>query len=138
MGQLRHGGGISRYRVGQWGWPGAVNGGGDAPGSSGIWEEERADRWGPLDSKRRERREPAWKPQTKKGNTFPRRRHQHMGQMSLRGRLGRHGQSWASWAEPRREFKWNLILNFKFRRTLRNFTRWFRRNLYMGIFPKFF
>jgi hypothetical protein len=25
-------GGISRYRAGQWGWPGAMNGGGDAAG----------------------------------------------------------------------------------------------------------
>jgi hypothetical protein len=83
------------------------------PGSSSIWEEERADRWGSLNSKRLERREPAWKPQTKKGNTFPRRRHQHMGQTSLRGRLGRRGQSWAGWAEPWREFKWKFDFEFQ-------------------------
>jgi hypothetical protein len=60
----------------------------------------------------------------------------------LRGEVGQHGASWAGWAGPRREFKWKfdseIQMNLEFGRTLRNFTRRFRRNLDMRIFPKFF
>jgi hypothetical protein len=50
--------------------------------------------------------------------------------------------SWAVWVGPRREFKckfdFKFQMNLKFGRTLRNFTRRFRRNLDIKIFPKFF
>jgi hypothetical protein len=49
---------------------------------------------------------------------------------------------WASWAGPRRRFKWGLIFEFQgfwnLGKTLGNFTKRFRRNLDMRSFPKFF
>jgi hypothetical protein len=60
----------------------------------------------------------------------------------LRGGLGWLEVSWASWVGPRRDFKWKIDFEFQmnlyFGRILRNFTRRFRRNLDMRIFPKFF
>jgi hypothetical protein len=57
------------------------------PGSDSTGEEESANRWCPLDKERTERRRPAWKAQTKKGNEFPQRRHWHTTQTGQRGRL---------------------------------------------------
>jgi hypothetical protein len=49
--------------------------------------------------------------------------------------------SWVGWVRPRREIKWKFNFEFQmnldFGRTLRNFTRRFRRNLDMRIFSKF-
>jgi hypothetical protein len=53
-------------------------------GSGDAVEEERTEKWGQLE---RERRRPACMVQTKKGNTFLWRRHQHTGQRGRRGRL---------------------------------------------------
>jgi hypothetical protein len=51
-------------------------------------------------------------------------------------------QSWASWARSQEKIKIELDFKFqriwKFGKTWRNSTRRFRRNLDMGIFPKFF
>jgi hypothetical protein len=60
----------------------------------------------------------------------------------LRGGLGQLGVSWAGWVRHKIEFKWKFDFEFQmnldFGRNLRNCTRRFRRNLDMGIFPKFF
>jgi hypothetical protein len=51
---------------------------------------------------------------------------------------------WRGWTglDPRGDSNGNLIFKFQgfleFGKTLRNYTRRFRRNLGMGIFPKFF
>jgi hypothetical protein len=51
-------------------------------------------------------------------------------------------EGWAAWAGHRREIKWifdfKFQMNLDFGRTLRKFTRRFRRNLDMRISPKFF
>jgi hypothetical protein len=54
--------------------------------------------------------------------------------------VGRRGEAGPTRPDPMRRFKQNLILNFKrfkFGKTWRNSTGRFRRNLDMGIFPKF-
>jgi hypothetical protein len=59
------------------------------------------------------------------------------------------GEGWAGLGrtrpagpDPRRRFKWKLIFKFQefleFGKTLRNFTRRYRMNLDMRIFPKIF
>jgi hypothetical protein len=65
--------------------------------------------------------------------------------VGLVGRLGEAvacGEGWAGWAGPMIEFKWKFDFEFQmnseFGRTLRNFTRRFKMNLDMRIFPKFF
>jgi hypothetical protein len=65
-----------------------------------------------------------------------------VGPAGLGGCMGRgSGLAWVCWvgcAGPRREIKWKIDFEFQmnldFGRTLRNFTRRFRRNLDMKIF----
>jgi hypothetical protein len=85
----------------------------------------------------------------KKGKHIPQGCHWHTGQTSQLGEAVTWEEGWAGAGkarpvglDPREDSNEKLIfkleMNSKFGRTLRNFTRRFRRNLDMMIFPKFF
>jgi hypothetical protein len=80
-GELRHEGGISRWRAGWQGWPGAVNGGGGTAGLSGARRGMELMGRARM-SARGERRHRGWMAQTKEENALSRSCQRRMGQTS--------------------------------------------------------